>query len=134
MGDTSNIFKIWGTRRRILLTTTSEIDLLYIKKDCFCSKHNHLNKINKFIVISGKIKIESEYGETILNANESFEIHPPLKHRFSALEDSIMIECAYTEKGDIDADDIKREIQGGRIIEGNYLSIPELKKRGLLDL
>lgn len=134
MTDTSNIFKIWGTRRRILLTTTSEIDLLYIKKDCFCSKHNHSNKINKFIVVSGKVKIESEYGETILKANEEFEVHPPLKHRFSALEDSVMIECAYVNKGEIDAEDIKREIQGGRIIEGEYLSIPELKEKGLLDL
>lgn len=132
--DYNNIFKIWGTRRRILLTTTSEIDLLYIKKDCFCSKHSHSDKINKFIVISGKVRIESEYGNVVLKANESFEVHPPLKHRFSALEDSVAIECAYVEKGNIDADDIKREIQGGRIIEGKYLSIPELQKRGLLDL
>jgi len=134
MSDYNNIFKIWGLRRRILLTNTSEIDLLYIKKMCFCSKHYHFDKINKFIVVSGKIKIESEYGEVVLKPNESFEVHPPLKHRFSALEDSIMIECAYVEKGNINANDIKREIQGGRIIEGKYLSIPELKEKGLLDL
>lgn len=134
MSDYNNIFKIWGLRRRILLTSTSEIDLLYVKKNCFCSNHSHTNKINKFIVVSGKIKIESEYGEIILKANESFEVHPPLKHRFSALEDSVMIECAYIEKGNIDANDIKREIQGGRIVDGEYLSILELKEKGLLDL
>jgi quercetin dioxygenase-like cupin family protein len=124
MADYSNIFKIWGLRKRLLLTKTAEIDLLHIKKNGFCSLHNHKYKVNKFIVLKGEIKLESEYGTVLLAKGESFEIRPPLKHRFIALEDSRVIEIAYVESGKIDPNDIIREKQGGLIIEGS----PKCKK------
>lgn len=134
MSDNSNIFKVWGTRRRLLLTDTSEIDLVYVKKNTFCSSHSHKYKINKFTVIEGKIRIDSEYGNIILRPNESFEVRPPLKHRFFALQDSIMVESAYVEKGKINANDIDRESQGGRIINGKEMTLDEMRKKGLLEL
>ena len=134
MADSSNIFKVWGRRRRILLTDRTEIDLVYLKKDCFCSTHNHKHKINKFIVVEGRVRIESEYGKVTLTKNESFEVRPPLKHRFYALVDSIMIECAYVENGKIDPKDINRESQGGRIIRGKEMTLDEMRKKGLLEL
>lgn len=130
----SNINKIWGERRRILLTDKTEIDLLYLKANTFCSSHNHEEKVNKFYVVSGKIKIETEIGNIILTKNDSWEVHPPLKHRFVALEDSVMIELAYTIDKKIDPKDINRDIQGGKIIDGKYISIPELREKGLLEL
>ena len=132
--DVNNRFKVWGQRRRILLTPNSEIDLLTVNKNCFCSKHSHKKKINKFVVIKGKVKIESEYGAVVLKDNESFEIRPPLIHRFYALEDSIMIELAYVEKGKIDPNDINRISQGGRIVNGKEMTLVEMRKKGLLDL
>ena len=134
MSDYSNVFKVWGLRKRILLTETSEIDLLYLRKNSFCSTHNHKIKINKFIVIEGKVRIESEYGKITLTKNESFEIRPPLNHRFYALEDSVMIECAYVENGKIDANDINRKSQGGRIVKGKEMTLDEMRKKGKLDL
>ena len=130
----SNIHKIWGERRRVLLTDNSEIDLLYLKKNCFCSTHTHKYKINKFIVIRGLVKITTEFGQRTLCEKESFEVRPPLKHRFFALEDSVMIECAYVEKGKIDPDDIDRESQGGRIINGKEMTLDEMRKKGMLEL
>jgi len=132
--DYSNIFKVWGRRERILLTDTSEIDLLYIKRDCFCSLHCHRRKINRFNVISGEVRIESEYGSVTLKAGQSFEVRPILKHRFFAVEDSVMIESAYVENGVIDADDIERESQGGRMIDEKEMTLDEMKEKGLLDL
>ena len=135
-----NIFKIWGERRRIHLDNLTEIDLLTVKKNCFCSTHTHVYKSNKFIVISGKIKIETERGEVILNPNDSWEVNPPVKHRFYALEDSVMIEIAFINTmqwnttGAIDPDDIQRESQGGRIVEGKEMTENEMKEKGLLDL
>jgi len=130
----SNIHKIWGERRRILLTETSEIDLLYLKEDSFCSTHKHKDKINRFIVVKGRVKIETEYGYKILKSNESFEVEPPLMHRFMALEDSIMIELAYVKTGKIDPNDIDRKSQGGRIKNGVEMTLNEMRKRGLLEL
>jgi len=132
--DVNNRFKIWGQRRRILLTPTSEIDLLTVNKNCFCSKHSHAKKINKFVVVKGKVRIESEYGSVILRAGESFEVRPPLIHRFFAVEDSVMVELAYVEKGKIDPNDINRLSQGGRIVKGKEMTLVEMRKKGLLDL
>ena len=132
--DCGNIFKVWGTRKRILLTDTCEIDLLHVFDDSFCSTHSHKNKINKFRVLSGKVRIESEYGYTTLNPGEEFEVRPPLKHRFFAIEHSDMIELAYVEKGKIDPNDINRESQGGRIVDGKEMTLDEMRKKGLLDL
>jgi len=129
-----NIFKIWGTRNRIHLDDKHEIDLLYLKPDTFCSTHAHISKINKFYVVAGKVKIQSEYGETILLPNESFVVYPPIKHRFCVLEPSIMVEMAYVKDGIIDPNDIIRETNGGRIINGQELTIEQLKEKGLLDL
>jgi len=133
--DNSNIFKVWGERRRIHLDSRNEIDLLYLNKDCFCSTHTHKDKINKFIVIEGKVKIQTEFGQRVLEKNEIWEVRPPLKHRFIALEDSTMIEFAYVEKNKIiSPDDINRISQGGKIIDKVEYTLEELRKRGLLDL
>ena len=66
-----NINKIWGTRHRIHLDQQHETDLVYLKKDAFCSTHTHKEKSNKFVVVSGKVKIETEYGHMILKENDS---------------------------------------------------------------
>ena len=132
--DYSNVFKIWGLRKRILLTETSEIDLLHIKKDSFCSTHTHRQKINKFTVLDGAVRIDSEYGSVVLYPGSSFEVRPPLKHRFFALADSIMIESAYVEHGSIDANDIEREKQGGRMIKGKEMTLDEMREKGLFEL
>ncbi len=129
-----NIFKIWGERRRIHLDDKTEIDILYLKKDTFCSTHTNKNKINKFILISGGVIIESEYGDKILEVNESWVVRPPLKHRFICTKDAIMLEMAYVEEGKIDPDDIDRESLGGQIIDGDLLTIDDLKEKGLLGL
>lgn len=130
-----NIHKIWGERRRILLTDNSEIDLLYLKKDSFCSTHKHMRKINKFVVISGRMRIETEFGQQILKKDDSFTVKPPLIHRFSTGEDSVMVELAYTPKNiKIDPTDIFRISQGGRVINGKEMTEDEMRKQGLLEL
>jgi len=132
--DSGNINKIWGQRIRILLNNTHEIDHLKLNKNTFCSTHNHSKKINLFYVLKGKVEIQTEFGNVILKKGESWYVRPPLKHRFRALTNAEMIEIAFVEKGKIDAKDINRELLGGRIIKGKYISIPELRKKGLLVL
>lgn len=132
--DTSNVFKVWGERRRLLLTETTEIDLVYLKEDSFCSTHKHNYKINKFYLVSGKVAIETEFGTMVLKADESWEVRPPCVHRFKALMPSVMIELAYVEGGEIDPLDIVRYKQGGRIVEGMEMTEDEMRKRGLLGL
>jgi len=129
-----NINKIWGTRRRIHLDDKNEVDLLYLKANTFCSTHTHKNKINKFIVISGNVRIETEFGSASLMENESWVVRCPTKHRFVADTDTVMIEMAYVEEGKIDPNDINRKSLGGKIIDGKEYTIDILKIKGLLDL
>ena len=131
--DADSIFKVWGERRRLLLTDQTEIDLLYLRKGGFSSRHNHESKINKFIVVEGKIRIDTEFGKKTLVKNESFEVSPPLMHRFLALEDSIVVECAYVEEGYIKPSDINRKKQGGRTINGKEYTEDQLRKKGMLE-
>ena len=130
----SNIFKVWGERRRILLDDKNEIDLLYLKKDHFCSTHTHKFKANRFIVVYGSVKIEAEFGNVVLTKNKAWTVNPPIKHRFVALEDSVMIEIASVKEGKIDEKDINRESQGGKIIDGKEMTLQEMRKGGLLEL
>jgi mannose-6-phosphate isomerase-like protein (cupin superfamily) len=126
-----NIFKVWGTRQRILINSLVEIDLLNIKKDGFCSEHHHINKINKFVVVSGAFEIKTPFGTKILYEGEDFTIEPPMIHRFKALTDSIVIEMAYVKEGIIDPNDIIRRKQGGRTINGTDFTLDEIEKQGL---
>ena len=132
--DSGNIFKIWGERRRILLTDTIEADLLYLKGETFCSTHKHKDKSNLFYVVKGEVRIETEFGNKVLKANECWTVKPPLIHRFCPLTDGIMIEIAYVDRGKIDPDDIERFSQGGRIVNGKEITFNELRDYGLLDL
>ena len=132
--DSNNVFKVWGKRKRILLTDRCEIDLLELKANTFCSTHDHSNKINRFYVIEGKVKIETDFGEAILTKGESWEVRPPQTHRFMPLEDSTMIEMAYVEEGIISPKDIKRYTQGGKIIDGKEITHDELRQKGMLEL
>jgi len=130
----SNIYKVWGERRRLLLTDKCEIDLLYLKKNTFCSTHSHKRKINRFVIIEGAVKITTEFGQRILYKTETWTVIPPSKHRFFALEDSVMIELAFVEEGIINLEDIERLSQGGKIVNGKELTEDELRKKGLLEL
>ncbi len=129
-----NINKIWGERRRILYTTKTEIDLLYLKADTFCSTHTHQFKINRFLVVEGKVRIETEFGDVILEKNQSWEVHPFLRHRFVPLTNAVMIEMAYVIEGQIDPDDIDRISQGGKFVDGKEMTFNELRDKGMLDL
>lgn len=126
-----NIHKVWGTRTRILKNDLVEIDHLYINKNTCCSIHYHKHKSNRFYVINGKCKIKTELGEVILENNQHFDVHAPMVHQFIAMEDTVMIECAYIK---IDENDIIRSKQGGKIINGKYITQDELKKLKKLDL
>jgi len=131
----NNVFKIWGERHRILLDEKNEMDVLLLKKGTFCSKHRHVYKDNTFILISGKVVIETEFGNKVLNLMmDSFTVKPPLIHRFNVIEDSIMIEIASVKKGIINPDDIIRTKQGGRYYNGIEMTENELREKGMLEL
>ena len=122
----SNIKKIWGIRNRLLETSQTEIDLLYLDKDTTCSIHSHKNKINRFVLISGNVQIKCNLGIYVLKIGVPFDVEPPTIHQFVAFEDSTMIELAFVKNNKIDSNDIDRIQQGGKTIKGKFYTMDNL--------
>jgi quercetin dioxygenase-like cupin family protein len=127
------IMKIWGTRKRLLLLPQAEIDLLYLDKDTACSIHTHKTKINYFYSITASVKIKTDLGEIILNPGEHITVLPNIKHQFIVLESGILLEIAFVNEGEIDSEDIKRQLQGGKFIDNKFYTLEQLKNNNWLE-
>lgn len=123
----NTIRKIWGTRSRILLTDQTEIDLLDLEPNSACSVHNHEHKYNRFLLLSGDVRIRTDLGETKLKIGEPFDVEPEIFHQFIVKKKSKMIELAFVKKGKIDLRDIYRVQQGGKFVDGKFYTLDELK-------
>ena len=123
------ILKIWGERDRILENDLCEIDLLTLKASTACSIHRHDNKINRFILLKGSVILKTDLGSKNLELFEAFDVEPPLTHQFIAHEDSILLEIAFVNEGNIDKNDIERFKQGGIFEKGGFKTLDELKDK-----
>jgi len=126
------IFKIWGTRERILETKTFVIDRLTLKQGTHSSWHYHKHKKNFFYVTKGWVQIVEERGAMNLKSGDHVIVTPDYKHQFRVLEESEMIEVAWCDHDKLDEADIIRLIQGGKVINGKDITENELRKKGLL--
>lgn len=67
---------------------------LHLDKGKKCSAHYHILKDEEFYILKGKIKLEL-LGETkILKEDQSIRLPPYTIHRFTGLEDSIILEVS----------------------------------------
>ena len=124
----NTIKKIWGTRARVLKTDQCEIDILKLDKKTKCSWHNHNQKINRFILIMGDVRVNTSLGSHKLQYLVPFDVEPNLFHEFEVKKDSLMIEIAFVKEGIIDPDDINRLRQGGKFINGVFKTHEEINK------
>jgi mannose-6-phosphate isomerase-like protein (cupin superfamily) len=100
--------KLWGERWLLRIDSTHATSYLILKAMTRCSWHVHAAKYNLFVVLSGKVGIKTEDGETILGPGEEFTIAPGVFHEFRVYENSEMIEEMYVayEESDITRKDI----------------------------
>lgn len=108
--------KIWGNTECLFNKNNVSIHRIEAKKGHMCSQHYHLHKHNMLYVETGVLKIEvwqdsNLITTTILADGQSTSIPPGLKHRFSALENTIAFEIYFIE---LDDSDIIRLQKGGR--------------------
>ena len=121
------IYKVWGYKERLLETATTVVDILTLKKGGFCSWHYHDFKYNLFVVLEGKIQIEEDNYTKLLCKGEYYAVSPKLNHRFVAKEKAKIMEVMYTNP--VLEKDIIRLRQGGLIINNEYLTEDEIKKK-----
>lgn len=110
--------KEWG--REIWMANTEKYcgKKLILRKGKRCSLHYHKKKDETFYLDSGRVLMEVNGEEMIMQKGEATRIFPGVQHRFSGLEESIIIEISthhedsdsYREYGELSGD-IPKEIK-----------------------
>lgn len=86
--------KVWGSEQWIENNDRYCCKLLNLKKGFQCSLHYHKVKDEMFLVRSGRVRLELG-GETLeLREGNFVRVPPETKHRFTGLEDSVIIEIS----------------------------------------
>jgi len=101
--------KIWGTNTEIYHNDLSSINVLHVLKGGTCSLHTHKAKHNIFHVISGKLNIHTDMGDSTILPGQSFMVLAGTKHQFQAIEETVAIEVMFVR---YDPEDIRRESVG----------------------
>jgi len=112
--------KVWGSEEWIVNNDLYCGKILNLKKGFRGSTHFHKNKHETFYLLDGKVLLELEDSKTIMNEGTSLTIEPGLKHRFTPLEDSRIIEFSThhmdsdtyrdTESSKVDVEKLKQEL------------------------
>lgn len=88
--------KVWGREEWVANNKDYCGKLLIVKKKFRCSTHYHKIKKETFYLQSGLIFLEVEengnFVHYIMRKGDSYNIQPYQKHRFSAIEDSVIFE------------------------------------------
>jgi len=136
--------KVWGEEHWIVNKDYCG-KLLILKKGYRCSLHHHKNKDETFYIVKGKVLMETDGEEQIMESGDSAHIKPNRNHRFTGLEHSEIIEFSThheeedsyrdTKSGRIDVESIELKteknvlVTGGAGFIGSTLAI-ELQKLG----
>lgn len=105
--------KVWGTTALVYSSRYVEVHLLEITKGGYCSEHLHARKLNKFVVLKGKLEISTWtdfLDSTVLGPGQTTAINVGVWHRFHALEDTVCLEIYETAEI---GEDIERRTRGG---------------------
>ena len=110
--------KIWGKTQLVFAHNSTEVHIIEGKAGFKCSRHSHKYKWNRFVVLSGLLKIlvyhdNGPVDETILGPWQTTDVPPGAIHEFVVLEDTIAIEAYWVT---LDAQDIDRHNTiGGKV-------------------
>ncbi|MFH1358807.1 MAG: cupin domain-containing protein [archaeon] len=94
--------------------------IMLLKKGFRCSIHYHKNKDETFYILSGKVLFELGDEKAIMVQGDVILVEPGVKHRFTGLEDSKIIEFSShhedddsyrdTESGSVDLSELDLEV------------------------
>lgn len=120
--------KVWGSVQHVFNSPDVAVSVLKVKAGFRCSRHLHVYRINKFVVVSGKIAVhewscvadlEDHYGTgqtaRMLRPGQEMSVPVGIPHMFEVIEDGIVVEIYTPDGGPVDADDIVRFDEGGPV-------------------
>lgn len=86
--------KVWGKEIWVVNTDLYCMKYLVLNKKGRCSYHYHRIKDETFVIVSGKVLMETENNEFIMNPGDKIHITKTMLHRFTGLKDSVIIEVS----------------------------------------
>ena len=114
--------KVWGSEEWIANYDYCGKKLV-LNKGFRCSMHHHKIKDETFYVLKGKVLMETDNKKIIMLQGDSLRITPGMKHRFTGLEDSEIMEFSTHHK---DEDSYRDEASGK--VDLSRLKLPQEKK------
>jgi len=119
--ETKKVPKVWGSEEWIVNTDKYCFKKLYLNKGFRCSIHYHKNKDETFVIESGKVLMEVDDEKKLMVKGDKIRIKSGIKHRFSGIENSVIIEVSTHHEDD----DSYRNTQSGEIPENEMQEILE---------
>jgi mannose-6-phosphate isomerase-like protein (cupin superfamily) len=116
--------KVWGSEEWIVNNDLYCGKILNLKRGYRGSIHYHEDKHETFYLLNGRVLIEfgEDLDERIMIQGDIQTLEPGMRHRFTPLEDSRIIEFSThhededtyrdSESGQIDVDKLLRELNG----------------------
>jgi len=108
--------KVWGAEFWFANNAGYCGKVLSLKKGHRCSFHSHKKKEETFLVVQGKVLMENDENTWVMLPGAVQHIPHGLVHRFTGLEDSVIIEASTTHY----EDDSYRKTQSEKIPEEEF--------------
>jgi len=90
--------KVWGGEEWIANTDKYCGKFLSLKKGKRCSLHYHKDKDETFYILNGRVLMEINNKDSVMKTGDIVHIAPMILHRFSGLENSVIIEFSTHHK------------------------------------
>lgn len=68
--------------------------LIFMFKGQTCPRHYHKRKHETFFIVKGKVEMELDDRAFIMEQGDRLIVEPYTRHRFTALEDTLILECS----------------------------------------
>jgi mannose-6-phosphate isomerase-like protein (cupin superfamily) len=92
--------KVWGKEEIVVNINQYCLKFLHLRRGYQCSLHHHKIKDETFYISKGSVLMEyafpndPEIKEKVMGVGDDIRIKPFMKHRFTGLEDSVIIEIS----------------------------------------
>lgn len=94
--------KVWGSEEWVVNCEKYCMKILKLKKGFRCSMHSHHFKDETFYILSGNVRMEIfkeepkgfVFNDEVMYPGASIRITPNTLHRFTGIEDSVIIEVS----------------------------------------
>jgi quercetin dioxygenase-like cupin family protein len=105
--------KVWGEEDWIVNNPSYCGKILRLRQGWQCSLHYHPVKAETFYVMEGRVRFELGHGVFELKAGESITVEPRVAHRFTGLEDSLIVEFStFHDEADVVRLEVSRAVDG----------------------